>query len=811
MARASLAKITRPRFADVFKRERLFALVGDPRNRVVWIAAPPGAGKTTLASSYLAASDVPHLWYQLDAGDGDLATFFHYLGLAVRAAAQRPALALPHLTAEYLTGVRAFARRYFEALATQLEPPFVLVFDNYQDVPPNASLHSIILEAIRALPRGFRAIVLSRTPPPPELASEGLALLGWEELQLSPEEVEGIERLRNRGRGLSRDTTSRWAAGLALMLERDGAAPVNASPESNPQLLFDHYAAGFFQTLDAKKQELLAASALLPKMSAATLAELTGAPDAGEVLEELHRRNYFTLKHAEPAYEYHPLFRDFLLRQGKRTFTPAQIHALRRKAAALAQGDGQLETAAELLRASGDFEGVAQLVIANAQALLLQGRGQVVEGWLAGLPAEVRAAQPWLSYWHGLCRLPYSPEQARSHFEGAYAAFREDAVGRCLTWCAIVDSYVYEWGNFQPLLGWLAAMDDLLGAQPDLPPEIEAQVACGMFLAMMYAQPAHPQMARWEARAREIMLQGSHPALQVKIGNSLIIYYTWWTGELEKAELLVRTLRSQVEQPGMPPLLRITWDAMAAGFYWMSAANAHCIACVEHGLETGRVNGVHTWDRLLCAQGVFGTLSAGDREGARRYIERMEFSAAMSRPMDHAMYDYQSAWYRFAEGDAAGAREFARKAVDMAEAAGAVFPASVMRNDLGRVLCRLGEKERGLSLIRRSRIEGRSMGARTVEYLTLMAEAEVALEAGDEAACIEPLRRGLAVAAAQGFVNQTWWSSELMERLYRVALAHGIEPQFVAEQVRRRGLDISVERPPARAVPAATSGRSTAP
>ena len=79
-----------------------------------------------------------------------------------------------------------------------------------------------------------------------------------------------------------------------------------------------------------------------------------------------------------------------------------------------------------------------------------------------------------------------------------------------------------------------------------------------------------------------------------------------------------------------------------------------------------RINGVHTWDRLLCSQGVFGTLSDGNREAARRYLERMEASASMSRPMDHAMYHYLSAWYRFDDGDTSGARDFARRAVEMA-------------------------------------------------------------------------------------------------------------------------------------------------
>src|SRR5437879_3671063 len=192
-------------------------------------------------------------------------------------------------------------------------------------------------------------------------------------------------------------------------------------------------------------QQGLLASALLPKMTATMLVGLTGAPDAGDWLEELHLKNYFTLKHAqaEPAYEYHPLFREFLLAGAKRAFASDRLQELRKRAAALAEADGQLETAAELLRACGDFEGTAQLVLRHARTLLEQGRGPVVEGWLASLPPDTRAANPWLSYWHGICRLPFAPGEARAHFELSYQRFRarEDLDGAALAWCAIVDSF----------------------------------------------------------------------------------------------------------------------------------------------------------------------------------------------------------------------------------------------------------------------------------------------------------------------------------------------------------------------------------
>lgn len=51
----NIAKITRPTALHLLNRPRLFAALDRARHRAAtWVTAPPGFGKTSLASSYVA-------------------------------------------------------------------------------------------------------------------------------------------------------------------------------------------------------------------------------------------------------------------------------------------------------------------------------------------------------------------------------------------------------------------------------------------------------------------------------------------------------------------------------------------------------------------------------------------------------------------------------------------------------------------------------------------------------------------------------------------------------------------------------------
>lgn len=470
-----LAKLTRPEPAQVLPRERLFERL-DAAAPVVWVSAPAGAGKTTLLSSYAASKKCPCLWYQMDAGDADPATFFHYLGLGASQVAPRYKKPLPALTPEYLPGLITFARRFFEELYRRMGAPTLWVLDNYQDIPLESPLHEVLRVACENLPDGIRLVVLSRTEPPSALARlrahGGLGLLGWEELRLTVEETIHLGTLRRRDHHeplpipwieqLHAESQG-WAAGAVLLLEQGGrgrgATARGDLPEglnaSTQQLLFDYFAGEIFERTPEATRTVLLKTALLPQMTAPMAVRHTGDPNAAGVIQELLRRNYFITRREEkePLYEYHPLFRQFLQARAKAAFPEPVLADLRRQAAMILEEAGQIEVAASLYSESREWERLARLILAQVQSLITQGRNQTLLQWLGVLPAGITENQPWLLYWRGMACLPFDQAEARAYLERAYAGFeaQDDPTGLYLTWAALVDTFNLEWHDHRPL------------------------------------------------------------------------------------------------------------------------------------------------------------------------------------------------------------------------------------------------------------------------------------------------------------------------------------------------------------------------
>lgn len=798
------AKITPPRLSAYYSRKQLYYSLDRARKHpVVWVSAPAGAGKTTLVASYLRERKLTAMWYHLDAGDTDLGSFFYYLGQVGRMLAprRRP---LPALTPEYFRGLPAFAHNFFRAIFDRMKAPSALVFDSYECIDPQAPLHDLLAMVLEETPRAVTVIILSRSDPPAAFArwraSSKFAFLDWDMLKLRPEETLGICRLRCGDNTLDpaavailHEQAEGWVSGLILMLAQVGELTLHAIPPDarSRSAVFDYFASEIFARSPPVLQNILLKTALLPHVDPQVAHVLTSHPDAEVILTELARKNYFVTRLASGAYRYHTLFREFLLMKAQTQFTRDQWYALQRKAAVVLIDAGLHEPAAVLLQETGDEEGLTQLIYQRAQEMVASGRGSLLEQWIRVLSADWVETRPWLSYWFGMCLLPFDREQALLCFTRAYEQFKssDDFNARLLAWCGAVDSIVYERRNYALLDTWINELETIRGRlSGESRPEIAALVAGSAFVALTNRRPDHPEISLWCERAWDVVMHSSDSALRAKIGPHLLVYFTWWTRDLAKTELLLNTIRPLMERQHTAPLIQTAWCAMEAAYHWTSAENQTCIKVVEEGLAIADKSGVHAWDTMICGHGVWAALSSGESEIAERYLQRLAVGHDREPPDRERYYLYCSALKAQSEGRYESAKEYTKTALALVESAGLIITGFICRIDYGRILFYCGDEEGARQAVLATQRTARSLGAQTVEYHCFLVLAEMALVKGDDDACRDALSACLAVGKRLGLCNHTWWNSDTMGRLYVKALEWEIETEYVIRIIRLHNL-----------------------
>ena len=542
----SLAKITHPKITGVFPRERLFRTIDEKRNRpVVWISGPGGSGKTTLVSSYLQAKKLPHLWYRMDEGDDDPATFFYYLGLAgMKASGNRKPM--PPFEPEYMQSIPLFALRFFEELFGRLKNRVLLVFDNYHRIPERSRLHEAMGAAFSAIPRGINVIVISRHAVPKSMirlqANGTLSRITWKDLRLNLEETTEIAGMRRRDiqpeeiRRLHRDAAG-WIAGLVLMLE--GAISPGMTEHSGMRShdeIVDYFGNQVFDRLDGELQRFLLKTAFLPRITVKTAEGLTGHPDSADLLDRLYKNGHFTERDSskEPVFRYHQLMREFLMARARSEMSPDEIEILTSESARLLEASGSVEYAAELRIGQSDWENLARIVLKHAPGLLSQGRYRVLEGWLTALPLEIMEASPWLLYWKAACLGIYNPVESTKLFERAFRIFeaRNEEMGTILAWCGAVDSIVLAWENFAPLADWLEWMDARLIRHPVFPSrQVEARVAASMTGIFSCMLSSRPDVGQWVNRAVQLLPEIEDETIQLQALANALVYF-FWNGDI---------------------------------------------------------------------------------------------------------------------------------------------------------------------------------------------------------------------------------------------------------------------------------------
>jgi len=805
-------KLSAPALPDgIVQRERLFRLLDkSDANPVVWISGPVGSGKTTLVSSYLQARKLPALWYQVDRRDADPATFFYYLGLAfsdIVASGQEP---LPLLTPEYLAGIKTFTRRYFDQLFTQLPVPYAIVLDNYQDVYPSAPIHEIIMEGLFMIPDGITVLVLSKNEPPPVFTMHDSAkrfqFLGWNDIRFSFDEAKQFAGIQS-GSTLAIEALARlytktdgWIAGLFLILESlKGSALDYQLLERLPlDKVFDYFADKIFDKSDPELQRFLLKTAFAPGITAHMAEQLTGLGSSEQILSRLCRNRFFTEKHSpvSPVYQYHPLFREFLLARAEKTFPAHEVRDIRRQAASLLEGAGRTEDAAVLLMEAADWDGIAELILNAAPVFASEGRSEAVRAWLGSIPGEILDRFPGLLYWKGVCLLLHSPPESRNCFRKAFDLYSQagDRVGMLLSWSGGAEVSLYD-GEFTPLDQWLSLLEGMHLDDFAFPSrQLEDQMAMSIFNAMAFRQPQHPDISRWRERAVPLVKGSADINFRLQSAVHLVVH-DLWNGNFGRATFMLEQIQGMARSRKLSPMTGITIMNAQVIHAFFTGAWAVGVTVAIDALREADDSGVHVWDSQVLGNGAACALSMGDFPRADDLLEGMESRLSWGRKsIDIGYYHALRGWQESLRNDFPAACRHLELTLESFHAIGFLAVEAVALNCMVETLREMGDAARAEAYLSQAYDIAYGMGSGFLEFICLCNSVQLALDGSDELQAVSLLRRAMALGRGGGYVNGWLWRPAPLLRLCAKALENDIEVDYVRGLIRRWSL--VPERPP---------------
>ncbi|MET0418827.1 MAG: LuxR C-terminal-related transcriptional regulator, partial [Actinoplanes sp.] len=415
------------------------------------MTAPAGYGKTTLLTQWALAEDRPVVWVSLNRFDDDPGPLITLLASAFSGAVRGYADLVADVSGLGISALGRAAPRLAAALWAS-PTPFVLMLDDLHELA-SASCHDVLEVVISGIPPGSQLISASRSEQPHvarlraagdvhEFVASDLALDagGAEEIfasahvRVSPE-VAAAVTARTEG----------WPVGvyLAALIVRESGEALTVSGEDPyvADYLYREALAGLSESV----RHFLRCTAVLEQMCAPLCDAVLDGQGAQEQLRRLEASNLFVvpLDRRREWYRYHPLFREFLVGELRRT-EPGTVMKLHLRAADWYESHGSLELALEHLLNTAERDRcrqlLAQLVLLTYQAgrmstvvrwLSALGRPAVEEypplavlaGWMATIGGHTAEAQRWGAIIESASFDLASPDGAAS-FDSARAMLR---------------------------------------------------------------------------------------------------------------------------------------------------------------------------------------------------------------------------------------------------------------------------------------------------------------------------------------------------------------------------------------------------
>lgn len=795
----ALSKITPPRIYHTFERLRVHEKLDQARGqaKVIWISSPAGSGKTTLISSYLKSRKIKPIWLQIDNGDNDLASFYYYLGQAAAILNPKTLSNLPTLSAEYLHGITVFSRNYFRQLLQGMKKNNVLVFDNLQDISNPEVFVETILPGLSEITSQTCCFIISREPPAKCLSrmqiNGELIHFDWNDIRFNETETEqfllheGIE-LSESLREILFALTGGWVVGLRLLAEQRMSIQDSdiLSLKTNQQV-FDYFLGELFVRMSSEQQEFLIKTSVLSRIEPDAANKLTGRIDAEKILHDMANKNLFLIQYSinPPVYQYHALYREFLLYQLSERLSLKLISELKKCAADLLLNHDKAAEAIELYLQISHWDDAIKAIEIHAEPLLKQGRYSLLSDWITNLPHGLVSTNSALLLMLGECSMAMNLDKAREYYEKAYQVSKEhqDIPVIVSSWCGAVLTYAYAWSHYQGLDVLIEDIDEISRSiQEHQLTEMQAMFESHVFIALMLRQPQSPLLTHYADRVWDLIVHQHNPQIIMLMTSHLLNYLTWWRGDINRSSILIDILSRSQGENGTQPLIVLTGKTILSSYLTTIGNHDECIAAVDDAINIAESQGIHTWDIFLCTSGTMASLSINDLERAELFLSMMLSCMDETRILEYAVFYYLKSVFELHCGMPERAKEYAIIAEQKAAQAGCPFYYHVILTQYARMQLYSGDEIQGRNLIANVLEFGRKTQLDTICFLAEFALADFAIYSNEPQQALSNMK------AALGFsqpMNLFMWPSSNRSRLFELLVDDNTEPQYAYAAIKQ--------------------------
>jgi LuxR family maltose regulon positive regulatory protein len=374
------------------------------------LSTPPGYGKTTLLTEWVAFHQGDTAWLGLDEQDNNSKRFWTYFIAALQTLSPKT---LGQVATQMLESSQDFdLQTLLISLVNdvgELDHPVIFVLDDYH-VISNQAIHEGIIFLLEHLPLTIHLVIVTRADPPLPInrlrgrgqitelrasdlrftTSEATAFLN-NSMKLGLDEFD-VQALEKRTEG--------WIVGLqlaALSMQGDADAHkfIQAFTGNN------HYVLGYLADEVLQKQpeplrNFLLKTSILSSMCTPLCNAVIGRTDSMDVLEELYRSNLFVvpMDREHDWFRYHHLFAELLQSRLQRTYAD-EVPILHRRAAQWFQENNNPENALSHAFAIPDYSYATEIIVNNWRRIYHQGRLDIAVQWFESLPdAFIRQSPP---------------------------------------------------------------------------------------------------------------------------------------------------------------------------------------------------------------------------------------------------------------------------------------------------------------------------------------------------------------------------------------------------------------------------------